>query len=209
VILIISAGLLTLYLSANLVVKKSLLIRYFLPFLQWFGLMVFIAIAIDYALHRAQLVSVGRYLGYIGTFLILASFVYSLRKRKIIQQGSPKTLLALHEYMSWAGSILILVHAGIHFNALLPWLAVLMLLIAVASGLVGKFLLKRAAEALKEKKKELTDKGISAKDAETMLHFDSITVDAMKKWRVVHLPITVILGILSLLHIVSVILFWK
>lgn len=193
----------------NPAVNRSLLSRYFLPFLQWFGLMVLCAIVIDYVLHRADLVFVGRYLGYIGTFIIIVSFVYSLRKRKIIESGSPKKLLELHEYMSWGGSILILVHAGIHFNALLPWLAILMLLIAVASGLIGKFVLKRAAEALKEKRKELLDKGISSQEAEVKLHFDSLTVDAMKKWRVVHLPITLILAILSLMHIITVMMFWK
>jgi hypothetical protein len=189
--------------------KQSLALRYFLPFLQWFGLMIVTAIAIDYLLHRLQLVNVGRYLGYFGTFLIIASFVYSLRKRKIIQTGSPKTFLALHEYMSWAGSVLVIVHAGIHFNAILPWLALLMLLIVVASGLVGKFLLKNAAEALKEKKKALVASGISPEAADHQLHFDSITVDVMKKWRVVHLPITLILGILALLHIITVVMFWK
>lgn len=171
--------------------------------------MVASAILIDYVLHQFQLLAVGRYLGYVGTFVILISFVYSLRKRKIIQAGSPKTLLTIHEYLSWGGAVLILVHAGIHFNAVLPWLAILLLLVAVASGLVGKFILKRASDTLKEKKKELTSKGMSATDADQQLYFDTITVDAMKKWRVVHLPITLILGVLSLLHIISVIVFRK
>lgn len=187
--------------------RSTIFVKYFLPFVQWFGLMVALAILFDYGLHRAQLLFVGRYLGYVGTVIIIVSFVYSLRKRKIIETGSPKTLLTIHEYLSWGGSILILVHAGVHFNAILPWLAILMLLIAVASGLVGKFILKRASDALKEKKKELAGKGISSVEADQQLHFDTITVDAMKKWRVVHLPITLILGILSLMHIVTVILF--
>lgn len=190
-------------------VRQSLVTRYFLPFLQWFGLMVIFAIAIDYVLHRANLVFVGRYLGYIGTLAILISFVYSLRKRKIIESGSPKNLLRLHEYLSWGGSILIIVHAGIHFNALLPWLAVLFLLIAVASGLIGKFVLKRAADALKEKQKKLLDTGMSSMEVDQQLHFDALTVDAMKKWRVVHMPITLLLGILSLIHIITVLIFRK
>ena len=104
---------------------------------------------------------------------------------------------------------MLLVHAGIHFNALLPWLAILMLLITVASGLVGKFLLKKANEALKERKQDLINTGITIGEVEKILHFDSITVDLMKKWRVVHLPITLILGILSLMHVVTVIMFGK
>ncbi|HQV99099.1 MAG TPA: hypothetical protein PLZ91_02150 [Bacteroidia bacterium] len=189
--------------------KKPLLVKYVLPFFQWYALMILIAIAIDYFLHRLNLVWVGRYLGLIGTLFILVSLTYSLRKRKLIEYGSPKQLLKLHENLSWIGSIMLLVHAGIHFNALLPWLAVLMLLITVASGLVGKFLLKKANEALKERKQDLINTGITIGEAEKILHFDSITVDLMKKWRVVHLPITLILGILSLMHVVTVIMFGK
>lgn len=169
--------------------------------------MILLAIVIDYFLHRLQLVQIGRYLGYAGTGLIIISFIYSLRKRKIIQTGSPKNLLMLHEYLAWGGSILILVHAGIHFNAVLPWLAVLMLLIAVASGLVGKYLLKKANESLKEKRKELMDSGMNNEEADKKLFFDSVTVDMMKKWRLVHYPITLMLGILSLLHIITIFMF--
>ena len=188
---------------------RSIFIRYVLPFIQWYALMIVAAIVIDYFFHRFQIVAVGRYLGYAGTIIIVASFIYSLRKRKIIEYGSPKKLLLLHEYMAWIGSIMILVHAGIHFNAVLPWLAVLMLLIAVASGLVGKFLLKKSTETLKLKIQELVNSGMTKEEAEKKLFFDSITVDLMKKWRVVHLPITLLLALLALIHIVTVIMFSK
>lgn len=171
--------------------------------------MIFLAIAIDYFLHRFHLDYIGRHLGITGTIIIIISFVYSLRKRKIIESGSPKQLLAFHEYLAWLGSILLLVHAGIHFNAVLPWLAILMLLIAVASGLVGKFLLKKTNEAFKEKRQALIDTGLSPDDADKSLFFDSITVDLMKKWRVVHLPFTLILGLLSLMHIITIIMYSK
>ncbi len=144
--------------------KQSLVVKYVFPFLQWYALMIFIAIAIDYVLHRFQLMYIGRHLGLIGTTVIVLSFIYSLRKRKIIESGSPKKLLALHEYLAWVGSIMLLVHAGIHFNALIPWLAILMLLIAVGSGLVGKFLLKQANETLKEKKQYLITEGNSKEE---------------------------------------------
>ena len=189
--------------------KKSIFVKYVLPFFQWYALLIVIAIIIDYFLHRYDLMSVGRYLGPIGTFTILISFVYSLRKRQIIKSGAPKQLLTFHEYLSWAGAVMILVHAGIHFNALLPWLAILMLLITVATGLIGKFILKKANEALKEKKLELLSKGVSIEEADNQLFFDSIVVDLMKKWRTVHLPITLILGILALTHIATIVMFSK
>ena len=112
-----------------------------------------------------------------------------------------------HEYLSWGGSILILVHAGIHFNALLPWLAVLLLIISVASGLVGKFLLKKSNETYKEKLQKLIDSGHSPDESEKKLFLDSITVDLMKKWRKVHMPITLLLGVLTLIHIITIVMF--
>jgi hypothetical protein len=82
-----------------------------------------------------------------------------------------------------------------------------MLLINVASGLVGKFLLKNASVSLSSNRQELINAGMSKDEAEKKLFFDTITVNAMKKWRVVHLPIAYTLGILSLLHIITILIF--
>lgn len=189
--------------------KSTIFIQYVVPFFQWFFLLILCAIATDYFLHRNNIEYIGYYLGYFGTFLILISFVYSLRKRKIINTGSPKSLLTIHEYLSWFGAVLILIHAGIHFNALLPWLAIFMLLITVASGLIGKFILKKANETYKIKLAELIKNGTSKEIADQQLFFDSICVHMMKKWKSVHIPITILLGVLSIMHIVSVIMLIK
>lgn len=187
--------------------KNTIFIKQVLPFLFLFSLMIIATLIIDYILHYFHLIYIGRQLGWIGTFIIALSFVYSLRKRKIIVSGSPKELLLFHEYLAWIGSVLILVHAGIHLNSILPWLAILMLLINVASGLVGKFLLKNASIALSSGRQELIAAGMSIEEANKKLFFDTIAVDAMKKWRIVHLPIAFTLGILSLLHIITILIF--
>lgn len=101
----------------------SLWRRHILPFLALVGLLAAATLAGDYLLHRAGLVWVGRYLGIPGTLLILASLTYSLRKRKHISWGEPRRLLGFHEFSAWLGSLLVLLHAGIHFSAILPWLA--------------------------------------------------------------------------------------
>ena len=189
--------------------RPSVLLKDILPFALWYGLMVFFSFCIYLLLHSFVLVWVGRYLGYVGTFVVILGFLYSLRKRKVIQSGSLKTYLSLHEYMAWSGSILILVHAGIHFNAILPWLATLLLLANVASGLVAKFLLVRANETLKSDREQLLASGVSAEEVAHRLHFETIAVSTMKKWRVIHLPIALMLGVLSLIHIVTVFLFSK
>ncbi|MBW4360442.1 hypothetical protein [Flavobacterium taihuense] len=187
--------------------RKSVVLRDIIPFVIWFSAMIFIAILIDVILHYFDIVFIGRYLGFLGTLTILISFLYSLKKRKIIQFSSPKVLLDLHEYLAISGSVMILVHAGIHIHSILPWLAILMLLINVSSGLVGKYLLSQANKTLKERKLNFENSGKTEDEISKAIFWDATAVDRMKKWRKTHLPITYFLGLLSLIHIVSVLLF--
>ena len=101
-----------------------ILTREVLPFLASLLTLGAVALLFDALLHLLNAVWVGRYLGIPGVLLIVGSFGYSLRKRRLIQAGKPADLLRLHERMAWAGSLLVLVHAGIHFNAILGWLAI-------------------------------------------------------------------------------------
>jgi hypothetical protein len=140
--------------------------------------------------------------------LILFSFRYSLRKRKLIQSGNPVTLLRRHEYMGWLGALLILVHAGIHFNSILGWLAVGAMLINIGSGLAGKFLLDRSRKRMLEARQTMLRQGVPEADLEERVYVDTLTFDAVKQWRAVHFPITLAFGVLALAHIIAVFLFW-
>ena len=162
----------------------------------------------DLLLHLAGLVWVGRWLGIPGTLLILASFGYSMRKRKWIRSGQPATLLRWHEGLAWLGSLLVLVHAGIHFNAILAWLAVVAMLINVASGLTGKYLIARSRRRLDEARQRMRDQGLPADELADRTYWDTLTFDAVKKWRVIHFPITLAFGVLGLAHIIATFLFW-
>lgn len=186
-----------------------LLSREVLPHLLAFAALVAATLLIDVALHLLGLVWVGRYLGIPGVLLIVGSFGYSLRKRKRITLGRPVTWLRLHERMAWAGSLLVLVHAGIHFNALLGWLAVAAMLINVGSGLAGKFLLERARRRLVESRRRMRDQGMSDEQVDDHLYWDSLTVDVVKQWRVVHFPITLAFSVLAVGHIGAVLVFWS
>jgi hypothetical protein len=186
-----------------------LLSREVLPFLLAFAALVASALAIDVVLHVLDAVWIGRYLGIPGVLLILFSFRYSLRKRGLIKSGSPVPLLRLHERMAWGGSMLVLVHAGVHFNAVLAWLAVGAMLINVASGLTGKFLLQRARYRLAETKQAMRDQGLTVEAIDVRLYWDSLTVDIVKQWRVVHIPITLAFAVLAAAHIVAIFVFWS
>jgi len=188
--------------------EAKLLRREVLPFLLAFSALALISLLIDAVLHVFNAVWIGRYLGIPGTLLILGSFGYSLRKRKVIRSGNPVRLLRLHERMAWLGSLLVLVHAGIHFNAILGWLAVWAMLINVGSGLTGKFLLERSRRRLNAARQQMHEQGLSAEELEERMYWDSLTFDVVKKWRAVHFPITLAFAVLATAHIIAIFLFW-
>ena len=188
--------------------RANLLGREVLPHLLAFAGLVVTTLLIDVVLHLLGAVWIGRYLGVPGTLLIVASFGYSLRKRKVITAGKPVTLLRLHERMAWVGSLLVLVHAGVHFNALLGWLAVAAMMVNVGSGLMGKYLLERSGRRLTAARHRLRDQGLSAKELDERLYWDSLTFDVVKRWRVIHFPITLAFAVLALAHIVAVFFYW-
>jgi hypothetical protein len=188
--------------------KSHLILREVAPFALALCLLLVATLATDWILHLLNVVWIGRWLGIPGVMLIAGSFGYSLRKHRIINSGRPMTLLRLHERMAWAGSLLILVHAGVHFNAVLAWLAVGAMVLNIGSGLTGKFLLKNAKARYEDRRRQLLAEGLSRQDIDDRLHGDSLTLDVIKQWRVIHFPITLAFVVLAVGHIVAVLLFW-
>lgn len=186
----------------------SLWRNHILPFTVLVTLLGVATVLGDYLLHRLNLVWVGRYLGIPGTLLIIASLFYSLRKRKLIQSGNVKSWLNMHEIGTWLGSLMVLIHAGIHFNAILPWLATMAMGINVISGLVGKMLLARSRDHVRAQREHYQLRGLSKAEVEQALFWESVTFDAMAKWRKVHIPIFIAFAVLALGHIISIFLFW-
>ena len=186
----------------------SLWRHHVLPFTLLLGLLAAATLVGDYFLHRLNLVWVGRYLGIPGTILIIGSLTYSLRKRKYMKAGNPKSLLNLHELGAWLGSLMVLLHAGIHFNAILPWLATVAMGVNVISGMVGKLLLDRSRRHVLGQREHFQLRGLSRPEVEQAVFWDAVTLDAMTKWRKVHIPIFIVFVVLSLGHIVSIFLFW-
>jgi len=181
----------------------------YLPDVAAFASMLLLAAVADIVLHSMDLPEVGLYAGYAGSALIVLSFWYSIRKRKMLTWGSPRALLMLHKVAAWLGPVLVLIHGGIHFNAVLPWVAMLSMVVVVASGLTGSFLLGRARGELAEKRRELLAGGASAEEADARLHYEALAVGIMKRWRVAHMPITAVFAVLALLHVATVLMFWS
>ena len=188
--------------------RIGLLIREILPF--YFRLVVLAAVTlfIDLMLHLTNLVWIGRYLGIPGTILILLSFGHSLRKRGMIKSDNPIRLLRLHEWLAWIGSTLVLVHAGIHFNAVLAWLAVAAMAVNITSGLTGKYLMSRSQRWMKQAKADLREAGLADAEIEQRLFWDSLAAGLVRRWRPIPLPIALAFGVLATAHIISTFLFW-
>jgi hypothetical protein len=188
--------------------KSSLWREHVLPFTLLLGLLAAATLAGDYALHRLNLVWVGRYLGIPGTLLIIGSLYYSARKRKWVTNGDPKSLLKMHEFGTWLGSLMVLIHAGIHFNAILPWLATVAMGVNVISGMVGKMLLKQSRQHVQGERERFQLRGMSKSEVEQAVFWDSVALGAMAQWRKVHIPIFIVFAVLALGHIFSIFLFW-
>ncbi|MBU1237631.1 MAG: hypothetical protein KJ634_03335 [Gammaproteobacteria bacterium] len=187
---------------------RSLWKQQILPFTILLGLLAGAALLGDVLLHRFDLVWVGRYLGIPGTLLIVASLAYSLRKRKMVQSGNLRTYLTAHEIAAWLGSLMVLIHAGIHFNDILPWLATVAMGINVISGMVGKMLLDRSRRQVQGQRDHYELRGLPKHEVEQAVFWDAVMVDTMARWRKVHIPIFVAFAVLGLGHIVSIFLFW-
>lgn len=194
--------------SMKIALTGSLWRQHILPFTLLLGLLAVSTLAGDLLLHRLNLVWVGRYMGIPGTILIIGSLIYSLRKRKYVTAGNPKSLLKLHEFSAWLGSLMVLIHAGIHFNAILPWLATIAMGVNVISGMVGKILLDRSRRHVQGQRDRYQLRGLSRPEVEQAVFWDAVTLEAMTQWRKIHIPIFIVFAVLSLGHIVSTFLFW-
>jgi len=78
----------------------------------------------------------------------------------------------------------------------------------VISGMVGKMLLNRSRRHLQGQREHFQLRGLSRTEVEQSLFWDAVMLDAMAKWRKVHIPIFLVFAVLALGHIVSVFLFW-
>lgn len=188
---------------------KSVLVQRTLPLTISYLLLIIAAIALDYLLHVAHLVWIGRYLGIAGTLFFALSFGYSARKKKIIKNGVLKKFLKLHCNTGWIGTLMIIVHSGIHFNAILPWVATFLMMVVTASGHVGQYLLKKVKEEVKITMNKLGINATVDEEIEQQHYWDSLTVKTLEQWRMVHMPMVSLLLALTLIHIFSILFFWN
>ena len=54
----------------------------------------------------------------------------------------------------------------------------------------------------------LSEDGVAQEQVAAQLYWENRTVDLVRQWRKVHVPITMTFGVLALAHIIAVFLFW-
>jgi hypothetical protein len=188
---------------------KSLLIQRTLPLSSSYLLLILAGIALDYLLHSAGMVWIGRYLGIVGTLFFAISFGYSARKKKLITSRPLKWFLKFHCYTGWLGTLMIIVHSGVHFNAILPWAASALMLIVTGSGHIGQHLIKKLKDEMNAKLKQLGINSSADAEIEQEHYWDSVTVKALEQWRGVHAPMVNLLIALTTIHILSILFLWN
>lgn len=149
----------------------------------------------------------GHVTGWIGLGLILLVFVYSYRKRSAPPQRWPKGWFRVHMAAGVAGPMLILVHAGNHFHALVPILAMLAMGLVVLNGIIGQAVHYMVLRTLQVQRRELTDQGLSDDEIDARLHTMASQEKVFRFWQYLHAPLTVTFLVLTLLHVGSALYF--
>lgn len=104
----------------------------------------------------------GGALGVAGATLMLAPLVYLIVKRVpplknwVTARVSMRTLLAWHIYAGVFGPILALLHTGHKFESPLGIALTAVTLVVVLSGFLGRYLMSRFSQEIREKKEALT-----------------------------------------------------
>jgi hypothetical protein len=149
----------------------------------------------------------GHAAGWAGLVLTLSVFGYSVKKRSGPRAAWPKGWFLLHQMMGVAGPSLILIHSGSHLHALVPILALLAMGVTVVSGVVGVVVHRKALSLMKSQRAELLCQGLSSDEVEDQLYDLAASEKAFRTWRIIHVPMSVIFLVLTILHIIGALYF--
>lgn len=144
--------------------------------------------------------------GIIGTLLVIFSFAYSVRKRKkLFASGGMKGWLSWHEWLAIVGTVIIFVHTGNHLHAIVPIITLIFMFTAFISGLIGRYVYENVRAELRLRKESFKRDGLSEQEIEESLTSLTIASEGLAKWRLYHMPVISILGIMVIYHAVSAI----
>jgi hypothetical protein len=149
----------------------------------------------------------GHIVGWVGLALILTVFVYSVKKRHPGKSGWPKGWFLVHQVAGTVGPLLIVIHAGPHFHALVPSLALVAMIIVTVSGLIGVAVHRKVRSLLNTQREELLAQGFADKDVEESLFDLASQEETFRVWQIIHVPMVMIFLVLVIAHIAGALYF--
>jgi hypothetical protein len=166
------------------------------------GLLVEVCLSFQFG-HLFGHTQTGHVVGWIGLAVILSVFVYSAKKRYGRKAGWPKAWFMVHQIAGILGPLLILIHAGPHFHALVPVLALFAMGIVVVSGLIGVLVHRKVLALLNTTRKELMSQGLGREDIEDRLYELASGEETFRIWQIVHTPMVMLFLALVLAHVIG------
>jgi hypothetical protein len=170
----------------------------------WYALIAIVVVTALYAFAYVQASAlprasslIGHGIGIVGFILMLATVtLYSLRKlRSDARWGSTAVWLKSHMVMGLVGPYMVLLHSAMKFNGL-AGLAMLLTVVVVISGLVGRYIYTRVPRALDEDEAAASTRD---EDRERIARRRK----ALATWHTVHIPLTWALFAAAFIHVVA------
>ena len=149
----------------------------------------------------------GHVVGWFGLAVIFSVFIYSVKKRFDSKGRWPKVWFMVHQVAGILGPMLILVHAGSHFHALVPLLTLIVMGIVVVSGVIGVAVHRKALALLNNTRKELVSQGLSQADIEEDLYDLVSGEETFRVWQIIHVPMVMLFLALLAAHILGALYF--
>lgn len=105
------------------------------------------------------------------------------------------------------GPLLIFLHSGAHYHAIVPILAMSSMVIVVLSGIVGQLVHAVSLRALNEERHHLQHQGLSESEVDAQLHGMASQEEAFRLWQAIHAPMTLMFLVFTVLHVVGALFF--
>jgi len=145
--------------------------------------------------------------GWMGLGFIGLTFAYPLKRWRHPNQVWPKRWFQIHIVCGILGPLFIFIHAGAHFHAWVPILALVAMVLVVMSGIVGQSLHYWAFQKLYEGRHQMAFEGMPEEIIEARLHDLALQEEALRWWRCLHGPLTWSFVALVLFHIGGAVFF--
>jgi len=149
----------------------------------------------------------GHLVGWVGLAVTMLVLVYSLRKRYGLKLGTPKLWFQVHLVAGVVGPLLILVHSGAHFHALVPALAMAAMAVVVISGVIGQVIHLLAVRTLNRQRRQFIEEGLAPDVIDARLDELASQEELFRYWRAIHAPLTITFAVLVVLHVLGALFF--